>query len=55
MCAQFQVDKIQFQKALAVFALDLKKISWKGRILPHSNAPVILFKEDKYILDLFNF
>lgn len=55
MCAQFQVDKIKFQKALAIFALDLKKLLWKARILPHSEAPVILSRDEKYILDLFNF
>lgn len=55
MCAQFQVDKIKFQKALALFVLDLKSISWKSRILPYSEAPVLLFKEEKYLIDLFYF
>jgi len=55
MCAQFQVDQIKFQKSLAIFALDLKKISWKARILPHSQAPVIIYKDDKYLINLFEF
>ena len=55
MCAQFQVDAIKFRKSLAIFALDLLNTNWKSRILPHSQAPVILYKEDKYVLELYNF
>ncbi|BBH53052.1 SOS response-associated peptidase family protein [Fluviispira sanaruensis] len=55
MCAQFQVELIKFQKSLAIFALNLQSISWRSRILPHLEAPVILFKDEKYIIDLFHF
>ena len=55
MCAQFQVDTIKFQKALAIFALDLNKSNWKGRIFPHSQAPVIISEKNGYKIKLFNF
>lgn len=55
MCAQFQVDQIKFQKALAIFELEFKETAWKKRILPHSVAPVILSKDEQYSIDLFEF
>ncbi|KAB8037744.1 hypothetical protein GCL60_11260 [Silvanigrella paludirubra] len=55
MCAQFLVDKILFQKSLSIFSLHLNTIEWKDRILPHSQSPIIEYKNNEYFIELFYF
>jgi putative SOS response-associated peptidase YedK len=57
MCAQFEVDKIKFQKSLAIFALDLSRNKINARIFPHTTAPVIIHdkNKNKYKIKSYNF
>ncbi|MGY3805375.1 SOS response-associated peptidase family protein [Pigmentibacter ruber] len=55
MCAQFQVEQIKFRKSLAIFSLELGNIHWRERILPHLKSPVIISKNKRFTLELFNF
>ncbi|WGL60666.1 hypothetical protein QEJ31_03495 [Pigmentibacter sp. JX0631] len=48
MCAQFQVEQIKFKKSLAIFSLEIENIQWSERILPYSQAPVIIAKNKNF-------
>ena len=55
MCAQFEIEKSMLVEKLKKMQLGIENFNFKLRILPYSQAPALIKKENKIILESMNF